>query len=123
MPAFYCSLAQSVEHAAVNRGVVSSSLTGAAKKERVELVPFSFNLDLAGAATKKSSVLCRLFSYVMLNFCYWKNFSNFFELVKQITSCKSFFFLLQYKKAKVRENTYEVRGVVTNMAGRLCTSC
>ena len=27
----YCSLAQSVEHAAVNRGVVSSSLTGAAK--------------------------------------------------------------------------------------------
>ena len=26
----YCSLAQSVEHAAVNRGVVSSSLTGAA---------------------------------------------------------------------------------------------
>ena len=27
---FYCSLAQSVEHAAVNRGVVSSSLTGAA---------------------------------------------------------------------------------------------
>ena len=25
-----CSLAQSVEHAAVNRGVVSSSLTGAA---------------------------------------------------------------------------------------------
>ena len=29
----YCSLAQSVEHAAVNRGVVSSSLTGAAKKE------------------------------------------------------------------------------------------
>ena len=28
----YCSLAQSVEHAAVNRGVVSSSLTGAAKR-------------------------------------------------------------------------------------------
>ena len=30
----YCSLAQSVEHAAVNRGVVSSSLTGAAKKKK-----------------------------------------------------------------------------------------
>ena len=31
----YCSLAQSVEHAAVNRGVVSSSLTGAAKKKKL----------------------------------------------------------------------------------------
>ena len=30
----YCSLAQSVEHAAVNRGVVSSSLTGAAKGKK-----------------------------------------------------------------------------------------
>ena len=30
----YSSLAQSVEHAAVNRRVVSSSLTGGAKKER-----------------------------------------------------------------------------------------
>ena len=33
----YCSLAQSVEHAAVNRGVVSSSLTGAAKKKKLHL--------------------------------------------------------------------------------------
>ena len=33
----YCSLAQSVEHAAVNRGVVSSSLTGAAKKAQTPI--------------------------------------------------------------------------------------
>ena len=30
----HCPLAQSVEHAAVNRGVVSSSLSGAAKNSR-----------------------------------------------------------------------------------------
>ena len=32
----YASLAQSVEHAAVNRGVVGSSPTGGAKKRQVE---------------------------------------------------------------------------------------
>ena len=42
----YCPLAQSVEHAAVNRGVVSSSLSGAAiKKKPTKHGGFSFCLS------------------------------------------------------------------------------
>ena len=39
----YCSLAQSVEHSAVNRVVVSSSLTGAAKKKALAKASAFFN--------------------------------------------------------------------------------
>ena len=67
MPHPYCPLAQSVEHSAVNRSVVSSSLSGAA----IFVVRKSYN-------TQKAQDIAHLvlFCYYILCFCRWAKSLN-----------------------------------------------
>ena len=60
----HCPLAQSVEHSAVNRSVVSSSLSGAAKTKHQHLVGV-FVLCCSCQLTWTESSLCLWWTYVM----------------------------------------------------------
>ncbi|CCZ94609.1 putative uncharacterized protein [Corallococcus sp. CAG:1435] len=68
MPHPYCPLAQSVEHSAVNRSVVSSSLSGAA----IFVVRKSYNRQKA----QDIAYLVLFFCYYILCFCRWTKSLN-----------------------------------------------